>query len=139
MMRDDILRWIATKSVTINQKLLGESLDRTLREIYIGQIQMLDELRLEILKQTNSHNRDDIKKVLEKEQPERDEQKFLTVANLAKKYSGAFRESSIRWLIFNEEHNGFSRCIKRVGKKLLIDVAEFEQYIGSNPGVWKVK
>lgn len=136
---DDVLRWVAIKNVRINQKILESSFDKVDLAHYMGQLRALEELRLEILKQTNPHNREDIKKGLEREQLERDEQKFLTVANLAKKYSGAFRASSIRWLIFNEEHNGFSRCIKRVGKKLLIDVAEFEQYIASNPGRWKVK
>ncbi|HAU1183356.1 TPA: hypothetical protein JBI17_11515 [Legionella pneumophila] len=41
----------------------------------------------------------------------------------------AFTESSIRWLIFNEHQNGFSRCVKRIGKKILLDLDQFESWI----------
>ncbi|WP_131781171.1 hypothetical protein [Legionella gresilensis] len=41
----------------------------------------------------------------------------------------AFTESSIRWLIFNEHQNGFSRCIRRIGKKILLDLDQFESWI----------
>ncbi len=44
-------------------------------------------------------------------------------------YPGLFTESSIRWLIFNEKQNGFSCCIRRIGKKILIDLDLFERYI----------
>lgn len=46
-------------------------------------------------------------------------------------YPGSFTESSIRWLIFNEHQNGFSRCVRRVGRKILIDLDEFEFWIDS--------
>lgn len=44
-------------------------------------------------------------------------------------YPGAFTESAIRWLIFNEEKNGFTQCIRRIGRKVLIDLDEFENWI----------
>ncbi|CZJ14446.1 Uncharacterised protein [Legionella pneumophila] len=44
-------------------------------------------------------------------------------------YPDAFTESSIRWLIFNEHQNGFSRCIRRIGKKVLLDLDQFESWI----------
>lgn len=44
-------------------------------------------------------------------------------------YSGAFTESSIRWLIFNEKANGFYTCVRRIGRKVLIDLDEFEKWI----------
>ena len=59
--------------------------------------------------------------------------RFLTVKQLPSYYS-AFTENSIRWLIFNEKTNGFCRCIRRIGRKVLIDVIEFEQWISEQQG-----
>lgn len=44
-------------------------------------------------------------------------------------YPGVFTEASIRWLIFNEKQNGFSKCIRRIGKNVLIDLDLFEEWI----------
>ena len=41
----------------------------------------------------------------------------------------SFTESSIRWLIFNEKSNGFSECLRRLGRKILIDLDQFESWI----------
>ncbi|RLT90750.1 MAG: DNA-binding protein [Ketobacter sp. GenoA1] len=38
-------------------------------------------------------------------------------------------ENSIRWLIFNGAENGFSRCIVRMGRKVLIDLDKFESWM----------
>ena len=55
---------------------------------------------------------------------------FLTVAALAEKYPRAgLSEASIRWLLFNREHNGFNTCVVRVGRKVLIDEAEFVAWL----------
>ncbi len=54
--------------------------------------------------------------------------RFLTVKQFPMHYP-AFTESSIRWLIFNEKENGFFRCIRRIGKKILIDTIEFENWV----------
>lgn len=51
---------------------------------------------------------------------------FLTVRTLANKYHAAgFTEGGLRWVLFNRAHNGFARCVVRVGRRLLIDEAEF--------------
>jgi hypothetical protein len=47
----------------------------------------------------------------------------------------AFTESSIRWLIFNEKTNGFTCCIRRIGRKVLIDLDAFESWIAKQGGV----
>lgn len=53
-----------------------------------------------------------------------------SVKNLPLKYPDAnFTESSIRWLIFNSQENGFSACIVRMGRKVLIDVDAFELWL----------
>jgi hypothetical protein len=45
----------------------------------------------------------------------------------------AFTESALRSLIFNEHKNGLakSKAIKRVGRKVLIDEAQFLSWIDS--------
>lgn len=52
-------------------------------------------------------------------------------------YPGAFTEASIRWLIFNESSNGFSSCICRIGRKVLIDLDAFEAWINSQKNMRK--
>ena len=46
-------------------------------------------------------------------------------------YPEAFTESSIRWYISNSKTNGMSTCIRRVGKKILLDLDDFESWIKS--------
>lgn len=41
----------------------------------------------------------------------------------------AFSEASIRYLIFNAETNGFKKCIKRLGRKLLIEEGAFLEFL----------
>ena len=55
---------------------------------------------------------------------------FLTVRSLASKYQNAgFTESGLRWVLFNRAHNGFARCVVRVGRRLLIDEVEFVRWL----------
>jgi len=53
---------------------------------------------------------------------------YFTVKQLPLHYP-AFTENSIRWLIFHEKTNGFCRCVRRIGRKVLIDANEFEAWI----------
>ncbi|MGD0465911.1 MAG: DNA-binding protein [Gammaproteobacteria bacterium] len=55
--------------------------------------------------------------------------RLATVKKIPELYPGVFTESSIRWLIFNEKQNGFSCCVRRLGKKVLIDLDKFESFI----------
>ena len=55
---------------------------------------------------------------------------LLTVKQLAEK-SPAFSEASLRFLIFCAEKNGLSRALVKVGRRILIDVAEFERWLES--------
>lgn len=55
--------------------------------------------------------------------------KLTTPKKLPELYPGVFTEASIRWLIFNEKTNGFCSCVRRVGRKVLIDLDEFESWI----------
>ncbi len=62
------------------------------------------------------------------------EKRLATVKNIPTLYPGAFTESSIRWLVFNEKQNGFSKCIRRIGRKVLIDLDSFESWIDAQDG-----
>jgi len=56
--------------------------------------------------------------------------RLSTVKNLPSFYPDAgFTESSIRWLIFNSGENGFNHCIRRVGRKVLIDLDSFNEWM----------
>ena len=59
------------------------------------------------------------------------ELRIIPIKEIKKLYNGCFTESSIRWLIFNEKINGFSKCIIRIGRKILINLDEFEKWIVS--------
>ena len=53
---------------------------------------------------------------------------LLTVKQFAEKHP-AFSESSLRYHIFNEETNGFSSALIRVGRKILIKEDAFFDWI----------
>jgi hypothetical protein len=57
--------------------------------------------------------------------------RYCSVNQVADIYAGTFSRASLRWLIFNEKTNGFSCCIRRVGRKILINLDEFEKWIES--------
>ena len=52
---------------------------------------------------------------------------FLTIRQLAEKHR-AFSESSIRWMVFTSP-SGFVPCVRRVGRKVLIEENAFLDYI----------
>jgi len=54
--------------------------------------------------------------------------RYATVRELPNYYP-AFKVSTIRTLIFNEETNGFKRCLRRIGRKILIDLDKFEEWV----------
>jgi len=56
--------------------------------------------------------------------------RLSTVRNLPGLYPDAgFTQSSIRWLIFNAKENGFSMCIVRMGRKVLVDLDKFNEWL----------
>ena len=62
--------------------------------------------------------------------------RLAPVRKIPELYPHAFTESAIRWLIFNEKQNGFLCCVRRIGRKVLIDLDQFESWIDSQGG-WK--
>ena len=59
---------------------------------------------------------------------------YLTVRQTAEQFP-AFSEAALRYMIFNEHTNGFHKCIRRIGGKVLISVEDFIEYIECNGGV----
>ncbi len=57
--------------------------------------------------------------------------KYLTVKQMADRHP-AFSESSLRYHIFNEHTNGFSKVIIRVGRKVLLNEEAFLGWIEEN-------
>jgi hypothetical protein len=59
-----------------------------------------------------------------------DQKRYSSVKNFPALYPHAdFTENTIRRLISNRKENGFGRCLRRVGKKVLIDVKAFEDWL----------
>ncbi len=60
------------------------------------------------------------------------QKRLSTVKNLPSLYPNAgFTESSLKWLLFNAKENGFSHCVVRMGRKVLIDLSKFEEWLES--------
>jgi len=55
-------------------------------------------------------------------------QDLMSVKELAES-SSAFSESSLRWLLFNADKSGLDRALVKVGRRVLIDVPEFERWL----------
>lgn len=66
--------------------------------------------------------------------PDNAEQKLLTIKQFSKLYP-AFNEGGLRHLVFNEHRNGFSKCIRRVGRKVLIHVPSFFEWVDEKNGI----
>ena len=54
--------------------------------------------------------------------------KFVSLKQISEIHP-AFSMPSLRWIIFNEKFNGASVFIKRVGKKIVIDLKAFENWV----------
>ena len=63
--------------------------------------------------------------MLENAAPEWATPKKLSVAE------DAFSESSIRWHVFNAKRNGLEPHVRRIGRKVIINVAGFRQWIAN--------
>ena len=60
--------------------------------------------------------------------------RLSTIKNAALKYADAnITENSLRWLRFNGDENGFNKCIVCIGRKVLIDLDLFEEWMDEQP------
>ncbi len=58
---------------------------------------------------------------------------YVTIRQLTTS-NPAFTEGGIRALIFRAESNGFKRCIRRIGRKILISKSAFSHWIEAQNG-----
>ena len=58
---------------------------------------------------------------------------YVTIRQLTTN-NPAFTEGGIRALIFRAESNGFNRCIRRIGRKILISKSAFHHWIEAQNG-----
>ena len=61
---------------------------------------------------------------------------YLTVKQFSQKHP-AFPEGGLRHIIFHAETNGFNKCIRRIGKKVLINEKLFFECIDSQNTTWR--
>lgn len=54
--------------------------------------------------------------------------RWASVKQTAETYPG-FSEHSLRWIIFNKNQNGFNRVMRQVGRKIIIDLDLFEEWV----------
>jgi len=64
--------------------------------------------------------------------------RWVPVKKMPEIYPDSIKESTIRWLIFNEHQNGFHQCIRRIGGKVLIDLDAFEAWVDAGETTRKV-
>lgn len=57
-----------------------------------------------------------------------DSRTLLTVRQFSQKHP-AFPEGGLRYNIFHADKNGFTKCIRRIGRKVLLDEAEVFRWI----------
>ncbi len=58
---------------------------------------------------------------------------YVTIRQLTTS-NPAFTEGGIRALIFRADSNGFNRCIRRIGRKILISKSAFYHWIEAQNG-----
>lgn len=58
-----------------------------------------------------------------------DFRKLRTIEQLAAESGGAFSQAALRWKIFNSKEIGLDPAIVRLGRRVLIDVDEFNRWI----------
>ncbi len=58
--------------------------------------------------------------------------RWSTPEQLPTLYNGVFNKGGIRFLIHKAAENGFEKCLRRIGKKIIIDLDEFDKWIDSH-------
>ena len=58
----------------------------------------------------------------------------MTFKQAAKHYP-AFTEPSLRWLRFNGDVNGFNRCVRKVGRRVILNTELFDVWLNDQAAV----
>ena len=84
------------------------------------------ETLLKLIKNIKKNNKEDIINTHEKKIP-----RFIPVSKW-NKYHDWPASGGLRHLIFFKDTNGFAKCVKKVGKSVLIDENAFLEWINNN-------
>lgn len=55
--------------------------------------------------------------------------RFLPIKAFLKEVDWPTSEASVRWLIFNQKTNGFSKVIRRSGRRILLSLSDFQVWL----------
>ena len=58
---------------------------------------------------------------------ENTQQKYLLCKPFCERYG--FTDGQARWLLVQREHTGLSKAVIRLGRRLMIDIEEFEKWL----------
>lgn len=61
-------------------------------------------------------------------------QPLLTIRQFSEKYP-AFNQGGLRYLVFYADTNGFKKCIRRVGRKVLLHVPSVFSWVDEKNGI----
>jgi hypothetical protein len=56
---------------------------------------------------------------------------LLTIEGLAQKNPTALNVANLRWQLRNRQQNGLASCCVRIGKRILISQARYEQWLAT--------
>jgi hypothetical protein len=59
---------------------------------------------------------------------------LFPIDEFAKAHPGLLSVATLRWQLRHRDENGLARAVVRVGKKLLISKARYEQWLASQTG-----
>ena len=60
-----------------------------------------------------------------------DFRKLRTIKQLSAESGGSFSEGSLRWLVFNAQENGLNSALVRVGRRVLVDMDRFNEWLSN--------
>ena len=55
---------------------------------------------------------------------------LLTIRQFVQRHQ-AFTQGGLRYLIFNADTNGMNRCLRRIGRRVLIDEVAFFEWVSA--------
>ena len=134
----DDLKWATEYERNLKNKREIEDLDSDTDDIAQIVLRVPKKLAEEIKTvASRGHRSQFIIKILEDHFSKKEEKqkhfnkRYAAVKQIPNLYP-AFTIGGIRYLIFNKEEKGFANCVKKIGKKIVIDLDNFEKWIESN-------
>jgi len=61
--------------------------------------------------------------------------RYASIKETAKLYASIYTEAGLRNLVQQASNNGFKQCIRRIKKKVIINLDEFEKWIEEHKAI----